>query len=154
MVLLSWQKINIRNPIQLHYFYREKDSVCYNTINNIHIYFALFTKRLRTMSAVASMPVTQEEEEFEDTGPTSIKQLEGQGITSGDIKKLEEAGYYTVEDIAFTPKKQLLLIKGISEAKADKIIVSTLNCKLPYSGLHFESIKTNPKYTSISTGLT
>ncbi|KAL0270022.1 UNVERIFIED_CONTAM: hypothetical protein PYX00_007567 [Menopon gallinae] len=75
------------------------------------------------MSAVASMPATQAaEEEYEDAGPTSIKQLEGQGITSGDIKKLEEAGYYTVEDIAFTPKKQLLLIKGISEAKADKII--------------------------------
>ena len=47
------------------------------------------------------------------------------GITSSDVKKMEDAGYYTVEAIAFTPKKHLLTIKGISEAKADKIIVST-----------------------------
>ncbi len=37
------------------------------------------------------------------------------------MKKLEEAGFYTVESVAFAPKKQLLAIKGISEAKADKI---------------------------------
>lgn len=30
------------------------------------------------------------------------------GITSGDIKKLEEAGFHTVESIAFTPKKHLM----------------------------------------------
>lgn len=40
-----------------------------------------------------------------------------------DVKKLLEAGYYTVESIAYTPKKQLLNIKGISEAKADKILL-------------------------------
>ncbi|KAF9895812.1 recombinase rad51, partial [Lobosporangium transversale] len=44
------------------------------------------------------------------------------GIQTADIKKLKDAGYYTVESIAYTPKKALLLIKGISEAKADKII--------------------------------
>lgn len=38
------------------------------------------------------------------------------------MKKLEEAGYYTVEAVAFSPKKALLSIKGISEAKADKIL--------------------------------
>jgi DNA repair protein RAD51 len=35
---------------------------------------------------------------------------------------LLEAGYYTVESIAYTPRKQLLTIKGVSEVKADKII--------------------------------
>jgi hypothetical protein len=44
------------------------------------------------------------------------------GISSGDIKKLSEAGYHTVEAVAFTPQKQLITIKGISEAKADKIL--------------------------------
>ena len=44
------------------------------------------------------------------------------GITSTDCKRLEEAGYYTVESIAFTPKKMLLIVKGISEPKADKIL--------------------------------
>lgn len=44
------------------------------------------------------------------------------GISAVDIKKLTEAGYYTVESIAYTPKKAVLGIKGISEAKADKIL--------------------------------
>lgn len=48
---------------------------------------------------------------------------QGNGITSGDIKKLQEAGYHTAESIAFAPKKNLLTIKGISEGKADKILL-------------------------------
>lgn len=44
------------------------------------------------------------------------------GISAADVKKLEEAGYYTVEAVAFAPKKALLAIKGVSEAKADKIL--------------------------------
>ncbi|CAG0888405.1 unnamed protein product [Darwinula stevensoni] len=44
------------------------------------------------------------------------------GVTSGDVKKLMEAGFHTVESVAFAPKKALLAIKGISEAKADKIL--------------------------------
>lgn len=47
---------------------------------------------------------------------------QGNGITAGDIKKLQEQGYHTVESIAFTPKKALIQIKGISEAKADKLV--------------------------------
>ena len=39
------------------------------------------------------------------------------------MKKLHEAGYHTVEAIAYTPKKMLLNVKGISEAKADKILM-------------------------------
>ena len=37
------------------------------------------------------------------------------------MKKLADAGYHTVESVAYTPKKALITIKGISEAKADKI---------------------------------
>lgn len=44
------------------------------------------------------------------------------GISSSDCKKLAEAGYYTIESIAFTPKRILATVKGISEAKADKIL--------------------------------
>lgn len=46
------------------------------------------------------------------------------GVSANDCKKLAEAGYHTIESVAFTPKKQLLTIKGISEAKADKIIAA------------------------------
>lgn len=45
------------------------------------------------------------------------------GINANDVKKLEEAGFHTVEAVAYAPKKELLNIKGISEAKADKILV-------------------------------
>jgi DNA repair protein RAD51 len=44
------------------------------------------------------------------------------GISASDIKKLVEAGYHTVEAVAYTPKKALLTIKGISETKADKLL--------------------------------
>lgn len=62
------------------------------------------------------------EDFLEDSGPVPIAKLEECGIGASDVKKLAEAGYHTVESIAYTPKKHILLIKGISEAKADKII--------------------------------
>ncbi|KAF2897652.1 hypothetical protein ILUMI_08519 [Ignelater luminosus] len=77
-----------------------------------------------SVSATASTTATIVSQELDtDTGPQPLSRLEGNGITNADIKKLEEAGYHTVESIAFAPKKFLLSIKGISEAKADKILV-------------------------------
>ncbi|KAB0803275.1 hypothetical protein PPYR_00245 [Photinus pyralis] len=58
----------------------------------------------------------------EEVGPQPLSKLEGNGITAADIKKLKESGYCTVESVAYAPKKFLLTIKGISEAKADKIL--------------------------------
>ena len=52
--------------------------------------------------------------------------VQGNGISAGDVKKLEEAGFFTVESVAFAPKKMLLSIKGISEVKADKIVVRSV----------------------------
>ena len=60
--------------------------------------------------------------EAEEDGPTPIGALASKGIAAGDIKKLDEAGYKTVEAVAFTPKKTLINVKGLSEAKVDKII--------------------------------
>lgn len=59
----------------------------------------------------------------EAAGPVPIIKLEGNGITANDLRKLAEAGFNTVESIAYTPKKQLLLVKGISEAKADRLLM-------------------------------
>ncbi len=53
----------------------------------------------------------------------NLNHFKGNGINAGDLKKLQEAGYHTVESVAYVPKKTLITIKGISEAKADKIIV-------------------------------
>ena len=55
----------------------------------------------------------------------SFLHLQQCGINANDVKKLEEAGFHTVEAVAYAPKKELINIKGISEAKADKILVST-----------------------------
>jgi DNA repair protein RAD51 len=49
------------------------------------------------------------------------------GITEGDCKKLAEHGFYTVESVAFAPKKALIALKGISEAKADKFLAEGNN---------------------------
>lgn len=48
--------------------------------------------------------------------------LKASGIAAMDIKKLKDAGLCTVESVAYSPRKELLQIKGISEAKVDKII--------------------------------
>ena len=72
--------------------------------------------------AEAVVEEQQEAQEVELEGPTPVKALEEKGINAGDVKKLEEAGLHTVEAIAFTPKKALVQVKGLSENKVDKII--------------------------------
>jgi len=66
----------------------------------------------------------EEEVENEQTGPMLISKLEECGINSADIKKLVDAGFQTVEAVAFTAKKHLINIKGLTEAKVDKILES------------------------------
>ncbi|XP_045143610.1 DNA repair protein RAD51 homolog 1 [Echinops telfairi] len=72
------------------------------------------------MQLEANADTSVEEESF---GPQPISRLEQCGINANDVKKLEEAGFHTVEAVAYAPKKELINIKGISEAKADKILV-------------------------------
>lgn len=69
----------------------------------------------------------EEMQEFQEdiqlaTGPISVDELKNYGIAAGDIARLKENGYNTVEALAFTPKKQLMTVKGFSEAKAEKIL--------------------------------
>jgi len=61
--------------------------------------------------------------EVEDSGPMPIQRLEGvSGIAAGDVKKLLEHGYHTVEAVAYATMKTLTGIKGISEQKATKLL--------------------------------
>eukprot|EP00002_Diphylleia_rotans_P007672 TRINITY_DN17322_c0_g1_i1.p1 TRINITY_DN17322_c0_g1~~TRINITY_DN17322_c0_g1_i1.p1 ORF type:complete len:338 (+),score=85.44 TRINITY_DN17322_c0_g1_i1:54-1067(+) len=64
----------------------------------------------------------EETEEEEHCGPLPIQNLEQVGISATDVKKLQEAGFHTIESVAYTTKKTLLNVKGISEAKADKLL--------------------------------
>jgi DNA repair protein RAD51 len=72
-----------------------------------------------------SQPSQATEEQGDDvqmSGPLLIQKLQEAGINAQDIKKLADAGLYTVESVAYTPKKNLMAIKGISEQKAEKIL--------------------------------
>ncbi|KAI1284862.1 DNA repair protein RAD51 -like protein 1 [Halotydeus destructor] len=66
-------------------------------------------------------PATAQEEVEEETNFQRIAVIEGNGVTAGDIKKLAESGFHTVESVAFCTRKSLVTVKGISEAKAEKI---------------------------------
>ncbi|KAL1853261.1 RecA recombinase Rhp51 [Diaporthe australafricana] len=78
--------------------------------------------------------MTQTEEEYDEaqvgdetmTGPgapTPLAALEGLGgLTKRDIQLIVDGGYNTVESVAYTPRRNLEQIKGISEQKANKIL--------------------------------
>ncbi|KAL9317489.1 hypothetical protein ACSQ67_014006 [Phaseolus vulgaris] len=51
----------------------------------------------------------------------AIDKLIAQGINAGDVKKLQDAGIYTCNGLMMHTKKNLTGIKGLSEAKVDKI---------------------------------
>jgi Helix-hairpin-helix domain len=93
-----------------------------------------------------------QEEELQSTGPLLVNKLQEAGIHPNDIKKLIEAGLNTVEAVAFTPKKHLLIIKGISEQKADKILAEGEPCMLELrcflSISHNRSSKDRPSWIS------
>jgi len=66
----------------------------------------------------------EEEQQLEAEGAAScqlISRLEGGSVSASDLKKLREAGYYTVESVAQATKKELTEVKGISEQKVAKL---------------------------------
>lgn len=74
-----------------------------------------------SMSVDGQAEIEAEEEEDILNGPLLIEQLEGNGISASDIRKLKQEGFHTIESIAYTPKRHLMTVKGISENKAEKI---------------------------------
>jgi len=49
------------------------------------------------------------------------------GLTKRDIQLVIDGGYNTVESVAYTPRRILERIKGISEQKATKILTEGLS---------------------------
>lgn len=74
------------------------------------------------MAAQQEREYAEEEEEEELGGPILVERLEELGVSATDVKKLREAGFQTVESVAYATRKRLLSVKGISETKADKLI--------------------------------
>lgn len=85
-------------------------------------------KQTRT-AAEATAAITEElrSTNVNDEGDVSpfmaIERLESSGILAADLKKMREGGFFTVEAVAYAPKKELYAVRGISEQKADKISV-------------------------------
>lgn len=52
---------------------------------------------------------------------TDIDELQAHGINAADIKKLKTAGICTVRGVQMTTRRKMCNIKGLSEAKVDKI---------------------------------
>lgn len=69
-----------------------------------------------------SSQTEDQEEDLRLAGPLLVQKLQEGGISPQDIKKLTDAGLHTVEAVAYTPKKNLVAIKGISEQKAERIL--------------------------------
>lgn len=55
------------------------------------------------------------------------------GLTKRDIQMIVDGGYNTVESVAYTPRRILEQIKGISEQKATKILTEGQSTQLEYS---------------------
>lgn len=55
-------------------------------------------------------------------GSISVEELKQVDISATEVARLIEAGYNTVQSLAFAPRKELLEVKGLSEAKVDKLL--------------------------------
>jgi len=72
--------------------------------------------QLQQTQATAGVHEAAPEDTFQD-----IELLQNHGINVADIKKLKSAGICTVKGIQMVTKKKLCNIKGLSEAKVDKM---------------------------------
>jgi len=71
-----------------------------------------------------SVQVEQEVAEVDDSAEIDffdVELLQEHGVNVADLKKLKVAGINTLKGLLMTTTKKLLAVKGISEAKADKI---------------------------------
>lgn len=89
-------------------------------------------EKMETCYSERSMMTEADEPEFvaksmdiqqaEDDGSIqAVEELQNHGIGAVDIQKLKLAGICTIKGVNMTPKRTLLKVKGLSEAKVDKI---------------------------------
>ncbi|KAF9644650.1 hypothetical protein BDM02DRAFT_886791 [Thelephora ganbajun] len=74
-------------------------------------------------SVAPSRPSTPPAEQEPDETPfwDSVEELQQHGINMQDILKLKSAAIHTVSGVKMTTRRQLLKVKGLSEAKVEKI---------------------------------
>ncbi|PPQ64536.1 hypothetical protein CVT26_002075 [Gymnopilus dilepis] len=97
----------------------------------------------------APSPSPQEEEEipFFDT----VDELQQHGINVQDILKLKAAAINTVYGVSMTTRRQMLKIKGMSEAKVEKIKnIRKLLIRFSYNSF---ALRSAPLGSSFATGV-
>ncbi|KAF8337946.1 uncharacterized protein EI90DRAFT_2523956 [Cantharellus anzutake] len=65
--------------------------------------------------------ISTEETEVDEVTFINVDELQAHGINAQDINKLKAASLNTVSSVHMTSKRNLLKLKGLSEAKVDKI---------------------------------
>ena len=90
--------------------------------------------------------------EFDEQPFHEIDQMQEHGINMGDIMKLKSAGLCTVLSVLMATKKEMLGIKGITEAKAEKLY--EVACKIESQGFQtgYSILERRRGIRRISTG--
>ncbi|PRW56940.1 meiotic recombination DMC1-like protein [Chlorella sorokiniana] len=74
----------------------------------------------RQAAAAVAVAAGEAADEVEEFAP--VEKLEALGINRGDIKKAKDAGYHTCESLLMNTRKKLSEIKGLSDAKVEKML--------------------------------
>jgi meiotic recombination protein DMC1 len=127
--------------------------------DNQYYPFALSQKphQINSISPMRSRVPAPDESEIADLEPSfdSIERLQQAGINIADIKKLKEAGICTVGAVLMETKKKLANVKGISDAKVEKLISAAQSLAPGFSFMSGTDCMTRrSKVIHISTGST
>ncbi|KAL0211078.1 hypothetical protein P9112_009376 [Eukaryota sp. TZLM1-RC] len=112
------------------------------SVISLSLQIACFLHKWLLDQCVNKLTYDDDEEEvevdFDDEDETAqpsyetIDRLTDAGISATDVKKLREAGFYTVKGVLMHTKKDLCAVRGLSEAKVEKILEAAN--KLVFSG--------------------
>ncbi|CAL5982439.1 Rad51_protein [Hexamita inflata] len=115
------------------------------------------TKKAATKSTTKTKSVTQTVSNVVTAESqfiiTKIDDLTSKGIAQADLNRLKESGIQTVQALAMQTHKQLSQVKGISEAKVDKLLAAAKELLAPDQFITAEQVlQKRQNLIRISTG--
>jgi DNA repair protein RAD51 len=63
----------------------------------------------------------EDDVDMEESTFVGIEALEEMGVNAGDVQKLRDGGFYTIESVLHATRRKLMKIKGFSDAKVTKV---------------------------------
>eukprot|EP00727_Mastigamoeba_balamuthi_P011266 m51a1_g6762 Meiotic recombination protein DMC1 putative (340) ;mRNA; r:95797-97108 len=105
-------------------------------------------------SAEVSKPEVESDEDVEASSFTVVEKLQEIGINAGDIAKLKAAGIHTVESILMHTRKDIAAVKGMSEAKVEKLFEAAGKLRSLSFVTGTEFLKKRQDVIRLSTGST